>query len=51
MLIKYYNEFKKIKHNFKIAAVFSYGANDELDGADKHSKDYPQTASFLFPLC
>lgn len=40
MLIKYYNEFKKIKHNFKIAAVFSYGANDELDGADKHSKDY-----------
>lgn len=40
MLIKYYNEFKKIKHNFKIAAVFSYGANDELDGADKHSKDH-----------
>lgn len=40
MLIKYYNEFKKIKHNFKIAAVFSYGANNELDEADKHSKDY-----------
>ena len=40
MLIKYYNEFKRIKHNFRIAAVFSYGTNDELDGADKHSKDY-----------
>lgn len=40
MLVRYYNEFKRIKHNFKIAAVFSYGANDELDGADKHSKDH-----------
>lgn len=40
MLVRYYNEFKKIKHIFKIAAVFSYGANDELDRADKHSKDH-----------
>lgn len=40
ILIRYYNEFKKINHNFKIAAVFSYGDNDELDGADKHSKDH-----------
>ena len=39
MLVKYYDEFKKIKHNLKIAAVFSYGANEELDGKDEHSRD------------
>lgn len=39
MLVKYYDEFKKIKHNLKIAAVFSYGANEDLDGKDEHSRD------------
>lgn len=39
MLVEYYDEFKKIKHNLKIAAVFSYGANEDLDGKDEHSRD------------
>lgn len=39
MLVRYYDEFKKIKHNLKIAAVFSYGANEDLDGKDEHSRD------------
>lgn len=39
MLVKYYDEFKKIQHNLKIAAVFSYGANEDLDGKDEHSRD------------
>lgn len=39
MLVKYYDEFKKIKHNLKIAAVFSFGANEDLDEKDEHSRD------------
>lgn len=39
MLIKYYEEFKKIDHDLKIAAVFSFEPNGELDGADEHSRD------------
>ena len=39
MLVKYYDEFKKIQHNLKIAAVFSFGANEDLDGKDEHSRD------------
>lgn len=39
MLVRYYDEFKKIKHNLKIAAVFSFGANEDLDGKDEHSRD------------
>ena len=39
MLVKYYDEFKKIKHNLKIAAVFSFGANEDLEGKDEHSRD------------
>lgn len=39
MLVKYYDEFKKIKHNLKIAAVFSYGANEDMDEKDEHSRD------------
>ena len=30
-LVKYYDEFKTIDHDLKIAAVFSYGANEESD--------------------
>ena len=39
MLVKYYDEFKKHNHNLKIAAIFSYGANEDLDGKDEHSRD------------
>lgn len=38
-LIKYYDEFKTIDHNYKIAAVFSYGANEDAEGKDEHSRD------------
>ena len=38
-LIKYYDEFKTINHNYKIAAVFSYGANEDAEGKDEHSRD------------
>lgn len=39
MLIKYYDEFRKINHNLKLAAVFSYGANEDAEGKDEHSRD------------
>ena len=39
MLVKYYDEFKKLDHNMKIAAIFSFGANEDLDGKDEHSRD------------
>ena len=38
-LVKYYDEFKTIDHDLKIAAVFSYGANEESEGKDEHSRD------------
>ena len=34
MLIKYYELFKKKKHNLKIATIFSYGANEDDKDAD-----------------
>lgn len=34
MLIKYYEAFKKKKHNLKIATIFSYGANEDDKDAD-----------------
>lgn len=39
MLMKYYDEFKKQDHNLKIAAIFSYGTNEDLEDKDEHSKD------------
>jgi type I restriction enzyme R subunit len=39
MLQRYYDEFRKIDHNLKIAAVFSYGTNEESEGRDEHSRD------------
>ena len=39
MLIRYYDEFKKINHNLKIAAIFSYGTNEDLEDAEEHSRD------------
>lgn len=38
-LIKYYDAFKEIDHNLNISAVFSYGANEESEGRDEHSRD------------
>jgi type I restriction enzyme R subunit len=38
-LIKYYDEFKTIKHDLNIAAIFSFGTNEDLKGKDEHSRD------------
>ena len=39
MLIKYYGKFKEIEHDLKIAGIFSFGANEDLEGKDEHSRD------------
>ena len=39
MLARYYDEFKKIDHNMKIAAIFSYGTNEDLENKEEHSRD------------
>lgn len=39
MLIKYYETFKTLKHDLKIGAIFTYGANEDLDHKDEHSRD------------
>ncbi|MDR4920282.1 type I restriction endonuclease subunit R [Bacillus thuringiensis] len=39
MLVKYYDIFKKLDHNLKIAGIFTYGANEESEGRDEHSRD------------
>ncbi len=42
-LIKYYDTFKKLKdegkHNYNIAAVYSYGSNEDLSNKEEHSRD------------
>jgi len=39
MLIKYYETFKMLNHDLKIGAIFAYGANEDLDHKDEHSRD------------
>lgn len=39
MLIKYYDIFKKIDHDLKIGAIFTYGQNEDMDGKDEHSRE------------
>ena len=39
MLIKYYEMFKTINHDLKIGAIFTYGANEDLDDKDEHSRE------------
>lgn len=39
MLIKYYDTFKKLDHNLKIGAIFTFGANENLDNKEEHSRD------------
>jgi len=39
MLVKYYDAFKNINHDLKIAGIFSFGANEESEGKDEHSRD------------
>ncbi|OON99946.1 MAG: restriction endonuclease subunit R [Epulopiscium sp. Nele67-Bin004] len=39
MLIKYYDIFKTIEHELKIAAIFTFGANEDSEEGKEHSKD------------
>lgn len=39
LLIKYYDAFKKINHDLKIGAIFTYGANEDLDKNPVHSRE------------
>lgn len=39
MLIKYYDAFKAINHKLKIAGIFTFGANEDSEGRDEHSRD------------
>lgn len=39
MLIKYYDIFKSIDHDLNISGIFSYGANEDYEGHDEHSRD------------
>ena len=39
MLVKYYDAFKNINHDLKITGIFSFGANEDLEGKDEHSRD------------
>ena len=39
LLIKYYDTFKKINHDLKIGAIFTYGANEDLDKNPVHSRE------------
>lgn len=39
MLTKYYDIFKTINHNLKIGAIFTFGANEDLDNKEEHSRD------------
>lgn len=39
MLIKYYDIFKKSNTNLKITAIYTYGANEDAEGRDEHSRD------------
>lgn len=39
MLVKYYDKFKELNHDLKIAGIFSFGANEDSEGHDEHSRD------------
>ena len=39
MLIKYYNTFKSLNADLKIGAIFTYGANEDLDKNPEHSRE------------
>lgn len=39
MLIKYYDKFKELNHDLKIAGIFTFGANEDSEGKDEHSRE------------
>lgn len=38
-LIKYYDIFKTIDHNLNISGIFSFGANEDYEDKEEHSRD------------
>ena len=38
-LVKYYNIFKAINHDLTISGIFSFGANEDYEEHDEHSRD------------
>lgn len=38
-LVKYYDIFKSIDHDLTVSGIFSYGANEDYEGHDEHSRD------------
>lgn len=38
-LVKYYDIFKSIDHDLNISGIFSYGANEDYEDKDEHSRD------------
>lgn len=39
ILVRYYDKFKELNPDFKIAAIFSYGVNEDSEGRDEQSRD------------
>ena len=39
MLVKYYDKFKELNHDLKIAGIYSFGANEDCEGREEHSRD------------
>lgn len=39
ILVKYYDKFKELNSDLKITAIFTYGANEDSEGRDEHSRD------------
>ena len=39
LLVKYYNMFKSLNRDLKIGAIFTYGANEDLDKNPEHSRE------------
>lgn len=39
MLVKYYDAFKSLDHDLKIAAVYTFQDNEDLSGKEEHSRD------------
>lgn len=39
MLVRYYDKFKALNSSLKIAAIFTYGVNEDAEGKDELSRD------------
>lgn len=39
LLVKYYDAFKRLNHDLKIAAVYTFEANEDLKGKAEHSRE------------